>query len=80
MTGEAMTDGWANGLKAPSAHYEQRTKFRQQTAPYNIRLNWRQKDTDRYNVKLKGNERKKHIWGFQDDAMKAAITLTVITY
>jgi hypothetical protein len=39
MTAEGLPDGWPSGLKAPSAHYEQRTKFRQQAAPYNIRLN-----------------------------------------
>ena len=39
MTAEALADGWTNGLKAPSSHYEQRSKFRQQAAPYNIRLN-----------------------------------------
>jgi hypothetical protein len=36
---DGLADAWGGSLKAPSVHFEQRSKFRQQAAPYNVRLN-----------------------------------------
>lgn len=39
LSAEGLADAWGSSLKAPSVHFEQRSKFRQQAAPYNVRLN-----------------------------------------
>ena len=63
-------EAW-QGLKAPTAHHDQRSKFRQQAAPY-IRPNW----TTTSSICIK-KQQKKNLVNTSFEAMKKKLSICV---